>query len=637
MLTRRCYAAFWAWFFAAISIFQANSLFSQSKTLDREFDHVIVPGSVFSDLLGAPIDSLFLFSFDASSSSWEMIPFQIDEKDTSDNFVFPDSTDEIAGFDANDEIVFMADRAGDQASIWLDNTNSQSYARYEIAIVDTLDLINVKQGWVYLYRSSSLSKSFTEDHVKYVGSSNPQSGDDSVEGESYKIGGSASNGLFGFLSFPQNPSINVLDRQKIRGKTSFILLATFSEDAFGFKGILAKDGPVRVIRQLTISLLDQLDAAIPTQFFRNTALLGGNLNIPETIEFLGTVIRITEVRHSIDLSTQAIGMKFSNPNNSDVLINGMPDIVNDNIVVSPSVNYTHIGGNGRTIITLFSIPPTIGDARKLFYQDENGINDPGDGNSIGDSGIIISGQDIEGEFPLALKFVLFNSDQPTSLASQLAELEENPLQIEVTSQDFNTVSVELTSFNLAVERNNVLLNWVTGRESNNRGFEIQRRIYGVSTWQSIAFVEGSGTSNGLNAYTFIDRNVSPGSYQYRLKILDLSGSFKYSGTAQATVGLPETFALLQNFPNPFNPTTEIQYQLPAVAGTGSAKSRTVLKVYNLLGEEVRTLVDKIEAPGFYSVTWDGKDIPGRTAPSGIYIYRLQFGPFVETRKMVFVQ
>jgi hypothetical protein len=188
-----------------------------------------------------------------------------------------------------------------------------------------------------------------------------------------------------------------------------------------------------------------------------------------------------------------------------------------------------------------------------------------------------------------------------------------------------------------VEKNSVVLTWVTASEINNAGFEIERRVHSGRQWQNIAFVPGSGASRAVSSYRYEDRGLAAGGYDYRLKMLDRDGSFEYSAIISAAVGLPETFALLQNFPNPFNPATEIQYHIAAVPGQASGSARTVLKIYNLLGEEIRTLVDREEAPGYYSVTWDGKDQSGRTASSGIYIYRLQSGNFVETRKMVFVQ
>ena len=67
------------------------------------------------------------------------------------------------------------------------------------------------------------------------------------------------------------------------------------------------------------------------------------------------------------------------------------------------------------------------------------------------------------------------------------------------------------------------------------------------------------------------------------------------------------------------------------------KNRTILKIYNLLGEEVRTLVNKEQGPGFYKVIWDGKDNLAQIVTSGVYIYRLQYRNFVDTKKMVLIQ
>jgi len=91
--------------------------------------------------------------------------------------------------------------------------------------------------------------------------------------------------------------------------------------------------------------------------------------------------------------------------------------------------------------------------------------------------------------------------------------------------------------------------------------------------------------------------------------------------------IPKFFRLKQNYPNPFNSTTLIRYQLPAVS----------LKVYNILGQEVKTLVEKDQAPGYYSVKWDGRDSLGEEMTSGIYFCRLQAGGFVETKRMLFLK
>ncbi len=93
---------------------------------------------------------------------------------------------------------------------------------------------------------------------------------------------------------------------------------------------------------------------------------------------------------------------------------------------------------------------------------------------------------------------------------------------------------------------------------------------------------------------------------------------------------PETFGLFQNYPNPFNTDTEIRYQLPQVA-------HITLRIVNLMGQEVRTLVDREQSPGVHAVRWDGKDAKGQDLASGIYIYRFEAGSFVASKKLVLIR
>jgi flagellar hook assembly protein FlgD len=88
--------------------------------------------------------------------------------------------------------------------------------------------------------------------------------------------------------------------------------------------------------------------------------------------------------------------------------------------------------------------------------------------------------------------------------------------------------------------------------------------------------------------------------------------------------------LEQNYPNPFNPSTTIRYQLPKMA-------QVVLKIYNIFGQEVRALVNARQPPGANAVVWDGRDESGKEVSSGIYIYRLQAGKSVQSRKLSFVR
>jgi len=92
-----------------------------------------------------------------------------------------------------------------------------------------------------------------------------------------------------------------------------------------------------------------------------------------------------------------------------------------------------------------------------------------------------------------------------------------------------------------------------------------------------------------------------------------------------TVDTPDEYSLKQNYPNPFNPTTTIEYTLPH-AGYAS------LKVYNVLGEELATLVDGEQAAGTFSTEWDAS-----VMPSGVFFYRLTAGEYIQTRKMVLMR
>jgi hypothetical protein len=152
-------------------------------------------------------------------------------------------------------------------------------------------------------------------------------------------------------------------------------------------------------------------------------------------------------------------------------------------------------------------------------------------------------------------------------------------------------------------------------------FEIERRT--ATQWESIGKIPAGGTSNAPLEYSFADnlKNVGSGNIFYRLKLIENDGSFQYSGevevlvtTAVTTTALPNIYALSQNYPNPFNPTTTINFQLQK-AGSVS------LKVYDMLGREVATLVSEYKGPGSYSTIFDASRLS-----SGTYIYRLSVVP-----------
>jgi len=121
------------------------------------------------------------------------------------------------------------------------------------------------------------------------------------------------------------------------------------------------------------------------------------------------------------------------------------------------------------------------------------------------------------------------------------------------------------------------------------------------------------------------------------KVIDFFGEIPtdVEDRSNMAANLPHRFVLGQNAPNPFNPTTRISYVI--TGADGGRSDRTIIEVFNVIGQQVITLVDRIEGPGEYAVTWDGRDKLGREAASGLYFYRLSRGNQAETRKMMLLK
>lgn len=174
-----------------------------------------------------------------------------------------------------------------------------------------------------------------------------------------------------------------------------------------------------------------------------------------------------------------------------------------------------------------------------------------------------------------------------------------------------SIPVELTSFIAKVIDRDVILNWNTATETNNLGFEVERRAQNQQSWNSLGFVKSAGTTIEPQQYSFKDSKVESGKYLYRLKIVDMDGTYEYSNEIEVEVGLPQEFSLNQNYPNPFNPNTTINFALPF-------ESRVTLSVFNILGERVAVLFDGIKSAGYHDVVLNGSGLA-----SGMYIYSIE--------------
>lgn len=186
---------------------------------------------------------------------------------------------------------------------------------------------------------------------------------------------------------------------------------------------------------------------------------------------------------------------------------------------------------------------------------------------------------------------------------------------------FEPIPVEFNTFTADVNGYDVVLNWTTSTETNNAGFSVERKVNN-GNWITLGFINGHGSSTEINHYSFIDRNVPVGDYSYRLKQTDYDGSYKYSNEISAEVKIVNSFGLLQNYPNPFNPTTSIKYRIPS-------DEFVSLKIYDILGREVSTLVNQKQSRGEYTVRFDASNLN-----SGVYFYTISAGTYKDTKKML---
>lgn len=206
----------------------------------------------------------------------------------------------------------------------------------------------------------------------------------------------------------------------------------------------------------------------------------------------------------------------------------------------------------------------------------------------------------------------------------------------------SSLPVELSLFEAKAGDSIVLIMWKTESEADNLGFHLYRATDRDGNYARITkeLIKSGGNSTSTQEYSYTDKNVRNGvKYFYKLEDVNANGEKTQHGPVEAAPNfglqlddtpIPTSFGLAQNFPNPFNPGTLIQYQLP--------EDRQVrLTIYNLLGQAVRTLVDEHLKAGYKSVYWDGRDNIGREVAAGVYIYEIIAGDFISTKKMLMLR
>ncbi len=198
-----------------------------------------------------------------------------------------------------------------------------------------------------------------------------------------------------------------------------------------------------------------------------------------------------------------------------------------------------------------------------------------------------------------------------------------------------TLPIELTNFNYQVVDTTVFLSWETITEVNNFGFYIERYNPSDSTWPDLDFVMGAGSSSSPKYYSYTDTSASKGfTYYYRLKQVDNDGGYKYSDTLTVAVItgikeikeiIPNGFSVSHNYPNPFNPSTNVQISL-------TKASEVNLKIYNSAGKIIKEESYGTKSPGTYTINIDMSAFS-----SGVYYYKISAGNYAQTHSMVLLK
>jgi len=212
-----------------------------------------------------------------------------------------------------------------------------------------------------------------------------------------------------------------------------------------------------------------------------------------------------------------------------------------------------------------------------------------------------------------------------------------PLFLEVKS--ITAINSALKSFSISVGSEGVILEWSLKDTGPIKGFNIYR-----STSDSTGFVKINNKlieiispyETTISLYYSDHSIVQSGlTYYYKLEQINIGGGKVLYGpksifVEKGTLGIPLKYNLSQCYPNPFNPSTTIKFAIPR-------KSHVIIEVFNLLGQNVATLLDEEKLPGYYKAIWDGKDNHGLPLSSGLYFYRIKTKNYSNTKKMILIR
>lgn len=654
---------------------------AQTLNADRAYEHAFVSPVDLAEFSGdlALINHLHLYAY--RNGMWQQIPFQIDERgreitvdgDTVANSYFPNTKDGL--LDDSDEMLFMAQDAGERApeNDWPVNASARSNVRYEITVTDPR---TQRKAYVYLYRSATLPvNTQSPKYVEYSAGPAANPAADTVKGLSY-VQGHTSNGIPDYLTVPAafgGTGADFLDRLKLRIQA---VVPVFGNQIVNERdnlvavagGVRALEGRVRVIRQVRERIqiflfgtpvpIDTI--AISLFFYPYSAQLSGEINLTATLS-----ARL--LRASFDFDPNVSNQAWHNQNLGPRIVTGASGTLtppDDQIVLLPQRNWFSLGSIHGSLVGIFSMDPIANTTQKFYFFDSqsstagDGTPDTGDNRSYGDSGFMItSTSGIVARFQLGMSAFYLKPGLTRAEAATLSANAEAPVQSSARSQSFDGVAPSRvsdlrvcfttdTSAVLSVTAPSDMGSFVKSYEV---GYSTSPVSNDTAAWFAAAqkavnlpAPAAPGTLQLLPIYGL----EKDSSYCFMLRSFDdfgnasqlsnhVCGTIVSVAERELTTDMPQRFVLAQSHPNPFSVNangTLIRYELPQPQA-----AQVMLRVYDLLGHEVRRLVDTKQSRGAYAITWDGRDEKGLLVPAGIYFYELRAGDLRQVKKLIVVR
>ena len=204
----------------------------------------------------------------------------------------------------------------------------------------------------------------------------------------------------------------------------------------------------------------------------------------------------------------------------------------------------------------------------------------------------------------------------------------NIYELDVISGTSTPLPVELVAFDAVLDGREVLLTWKTASETNNAGFEVQHRYIddATSIFEAMTFVEGHGTTEQPQSYSYRVDDLAPGRHAFRLKQIDFDGAFEYSPEVEVIVEMVERFVIEPAYPNPFNPEAQFRF---------AVQREQVVRVdlYDVLGRHMKVLYEGQPSAGqMHTVRIDGSNLP-----SGLYIVHVAGETFAKTQQVMLLK